>query len=191
MTVSNHITIARVLLIPVFIGGLMYYKRSIEEGGDVEFYRWLAVISFFTAAVSDGLDGFIARRWNQRSKLGAVLDPIADKALVVSALVCLSLLHLPGFDPIPLWFLILVLSRDAIIVAGCLCLHYARHHIQIAPHWTGKTATCLQMVTISWILLRLDWIPSIYLVWITAAFMVAALGVYIRQGIHSLGEQIP
>lgn len=188
MTVPNYITIIRILLIPVFIGGLMYYERSIKEGGEVEFYRWLAVVSFFAAAISDGLDGYLARKWNQRSKLGAVLDPIADKSLVVSALVCLSLLDLPGFDPIPLWFLILVLSRDVIIVAGCLCLHYAKHHVQIAPHWTGKTATFLQMATISWILLRLQGIPSLVLVYVTAGFMLAALAIYIRQGIGSLGE---
>src|SRR4051812_31045423 len=79
MTAANKVTISRILLVPFFVVSVIYYVNT-----GVEWYRWLAISCFGVAAVSDGIDGFIARHFNQRSELGAVLDPLADKLLLVS-----------------------------------------------------------------------------------------------------------
>ncbi|MCC6235284.1 MAG: CDP-alcohol phosphatidyltransferase family protein, partial [Verrucomicrobiales bacterium] len=86
MTLANQVTIARILLIPVFVVEVLYYRHS-----GVEIHRWIALTLFLVASVSDGIDGWIARRFNQRTRLGAVLDPLADKLLLASALILLSL----------------------------------------------------------------------------------------------------
>ena len=86
MTTANKITIGRILLVPFFIVLVLYYIQT-----DNEWYRLWAIISFALASLADGLDGYIARRYNQRSELGAILDPLADKLLLVSAIVLLTL----------------------------------------------------------------------------------------------------
>src|SRR5882762_4820749 len=98
MTTANKITILRILLIPFFVVEVLYY---VKNGNEV--HRLLAILSFAVAAICDGIDGYIARRYNQRSELGAILDPLADKLLLVSGIVVLSFEHRPRFDTIPLW----------------------------------------------------------------------------------------
>src|SRR5205814_6251596 len=85
MTTANKITIVRILMIPVFVTMAIYYGQSIERGAPLEWQRFTAIIIFLVAAASDGLDGYVARRYKQRSALGAILDPIADKGLLLSA----------------------------------------------------------------------------------------------------------
>ena len=82
MTTANKITIVRILLVPFFVVEVLYYM----ETGNAA-HRWIALVSFAVAAVCDGVDGVIARRFNQRSELGAILDPLADKLLLVSGVV--------------------------------------------------------------------------------------------------------
>src|SRR5213075_3018843 len=98
MTTANKVTIARVLLIPFFIVLILYY---VKNGNDV--FRTLAIMSFALCAISDGIDGYIARRYNQRSELGAILDPLADKLLLVSGIIVLSFEHRPQLETVPLW----------------------------------------------------------------------------------------
>ena len=88
MTTANKITILRILLIPFFVVELIYYVRSGNEA-----HRLAALLSFAIAAVLDGVDGYIARRYNQISELGKILDPLADKLLLVSGIVALSFNH--------------------------------------------------------------------------------------------------
>ena len=90
MTTANKITISRILLIPFFMVEVLYYVKTGNE-----FQRFLSIICFGVAAIFDGVDGYVARRYNQRSELGAILDPLADKLLLVSAIVFLSFDHLP------------------------------------------------------------------------------------------------
>src|SRR4030095_6512672 len=118
MTTANKITILRILLVPFFIAQVLYYVGS----GD-EFYRLLAILSFAIAAISDGVDGYIARRYNQRSELGAILDPLADKLLLVSGIVLLSLNNKPYLDHIPLWLTVTILSRDVLLLIGLIVIH--------------------------------------------------------------------
>ncbi|MGZ5504460.1 MAG: CDP-alcohol phosphatidyltransferase family protein, partial [Chthoniobacterales bacterium] len=83
MTTANKITIVRILLIPAFVTMAIYYGQSVQAGEPAEWMRFTAIAIFLIAAVSDGLDGYVARRYNQRSRLGVILDPIADKGLLL------------------------------------------------------------------------------------------------------------
>src|SRR5437667_11195534 len=91
MTTANKITVVRILMIPVFVTMAIYYGQSIERGEPLEWQRFTAIIIFLVAAVSDGLDGYVARRYNQRSGLGVILDPIAHKRLLLSGTITLSI----------------------------------------------------------------------------------------------------
>ena len=106
MTTANKITILRILLIPFFVVELIYYVRSGNEA-----HRLAALLSFAIAAVLDGVDGYIARRYNQISELGKILDPLADKLLLVSGIVALSFNHGNFLGQIPLWLCLLYTSR--------------------------------------------------------------------------------
>ncbi len=128
MNLPNSLTVLRILLIPFFIGFLTYGQ-----------YRW-ALWTLLAAGVTDILDGVIARMANQSTKLGAYLDPLADKLLLTSAFVTLSVLHL-----VPGWVAIVVVSRDLIIVAGTLLLHMTQTPIEVVPTVLGKGTTLVQL----------------------------------------------
>src|SRR5512143_260090 len=98
MTTANKITILRILLIPFFVVEVLYYVKTGNE-----LHRLFGLLSFTLAAIFDGVDGYIARHYNQRSELGAILDPLADKLLLVSGVILLSFDHLPFLDSVPLW----------------------------------------------------------------------------------------
>jgi len=110
MTTANKITILRILLIPFFVVELIYYVRSGNET-----HRLAALLSFAIAAILDGVDGYIARRYHQISELGKILDPLADKLLLVSGVVLLSLDNAPHLRQIPLWL------REQSSGAICCC----------------------------------------------------------------------
>src|ERR1035438_4148204 len=107
MTTSNKITILRILLIPFFVVELIYY---VETGNEI--HRFVAILSFAVAAILDGVDGYIARHYNQKSELGAIMDPLADKLLLVSGIVVLSFDHSPYLESIPLWLTGTMIGRD-------------------------------------------------------------------------------
>ncbi len=154
MTTANKITIARILMIPLFVLMALYYGRSLAEGAPLEWQRYAAIIIFTIAAASDGLDGYIARRFNQRSRLGVILDPIADKGLLLAGIITLSVSNWKfGF---PLWFPVLVIARDAIVVAGAVTLQVLNGHVHIRPSWMGKTATVMQMIALGVVMLQLN-----------------------------------
>src|SRR5437762_11362127 len=91
MTTTNKITLIRIAMIPVFVTMAIYYGQSIQRGQPLEWQRFTAIAIFLLASTSDGLDGYVARRYNQRSRLGVVLDPIADKGLLLSGIITLSI----------------------------------------------------------------------------------------------------
>src|SRR5215204_2390455 len=113
MTTANKITILRILLIPFFVVQVLYYVKAGHE-----LHRLLAILCFAIASVLDGVDGYIARHYNQRSELGAILDPLADKLLLVSAVVVLSFDHEPYLETIPLWLTGIIIGRDVLMVVG-------------------------------------------------------------------------
>lgn len=154
MTTANKITIARILMIPLFVMMAIYYGRGVQRGAPQDWQRWLTIAIFVAAAASDGIDGYIARRYNQRSRLGVVLDPIADKGLLLAAIITLSLSN--WAYEFPAWFPVLVVARDIVIVSGTLTLHYLNGAVQVKPSWMGKAATALQMVAIALCMLQLN-----------------------------------
>src|SRR5437762_9680798 len=127
MTTANKITVVRILMIPVFVTLAIYYGQSVQKGDPVVWERFAAIFVFLLAAVSDGLDGYVARRYNQRSSLGVILDPIADKGLLLSGVITLSISNWSTGDPhygkFPVWFPVLVIARDAVILVGSAVLH--------------------------------------------------------------------
>ncbi|HWR98802.1 MAG TPA: CDP-alcohol phosphatidyltransferase family protein [Candidatus Methanoperedens sp.] len=132
MNVPNVITTLRLLLLPAFLTLLVYRLPGAA----------LAVL--LAAALSDALDGLIARRLNQRTAIGSFLDPLADKLLSVSGFVTLTFL-----GPIPAWFVITVISRDVIISLGSLVLYLHEGRLEIAPSLAGKAATLCQFLTLA------------------------------------------
>ncbi|MGO8763635.1 MAG: CDP-alcohol phosphatidyltransferase family protein [Limisphaerales bacterium] len=149
MTTANKITILRILLVPFFVVELIYYVRT---GNEV--HRLLAILSFAVAAICDGVDGYIARHYNQKSELGTILDPLADKLLLVSAVVALSFDNSPYFKQIPLWLTGTIIGRDLLLAIGAGVIHLVVGKVKFRPHLTGKMATVFQMITVSWILLN-------------------------------------
>src|SRR5437667_7125271 len=168
MTTSNKITVIRILMIPAFVTMAIYYGQSVQGGAPLEWERFTAIAVFLLAALSDGLDGYVARRYNQRSSLGVILDPIADKGLLLSGIITLSISNWSQVDPhygkFPAWFPVLVISRDAVILFGSAVLHILNGKVRVRPSWTGKVATVLQMAAIAWVMLQMRIIPLIYIV---------------------------
>lgn len=139
----NTLTVARIVIIPVFITAVIYKKHE------------YALALFVAAALTDLLDGFIARVTNQKTALGQFLDPLADKFLLVSSFILFSI---QGW--IPLWLTITVISRDLIVVVGWFLLYLLTHRVTIQPVFLGKTAIALQLITLALVLLSIN-LPSI------------------------------
>jgi CDP-diacylglycerol--glycerol-3-phosphate 3-phosphatidyltransferase len=150
MTTANKVTIGRILLIPFFVVEVIYYMKT-----GIETHRLLAMLAFVIAAVCDGVDGYIARRYNQRSELGAILDPLADKLLLVSGVVLFSLEN-PHFGNIPLWLTGTIIGRDLLVLIGMGVIHMTVGKVKVRPRLLGKIATVLQMLCVIWILLKWD-----------------------------------
>ena len=186
MTTANKITIVRILLIPVFVMLAVYYGEGLHRGNPDEWLRLAAILVFLVAAVSDGLDGYIARRYNQRSRLGTILDPIADKGLLLAALVTLTFSDW-GYR-FPLWFPVLLITRDVVIVAGSFGLHYLNGDVHVRPRWTGKIATVLQMIALGWVMLQLRFVSPAVPVALAGIFtFISGVG-YVLDGIRQLGH---
>lgn len=174
ITVPNLLTIFRMVLIPVFVT-LLFYQRFL-----------LALAAFVLAGVTDGLDGLFARRFDQRSQLGTVLDPIADKLMLVTAFVVLSmrsvfLQPLPGHLPVPFWVTVAVISRDVFIVVGAAAINIMTGFRGFRPSWLGKLNTTVQIVAIAIIIFAASfpygtgyYLPTLYVVVFTFAVLSGA-----------------
>lgn len=141
INVPNTITIVRILLTPLFI--ILLLKDMVQP----------ALLTFAAAGISDGLDGFIARTTNQRTELGAHLDPLADKLLLMAAFICLGALK-----SIPTWLSVVVISRDVVIVMGIALLNLNDISVKIQPSLVSKATTVFQLVTVFVILA--PWFPQ-------------------------------
>ena len=161
-TLPNRLCIIRILFIPLII-------VFIEKG-----YFYVAFILFILAGITDGLDGFVARRFKLTSKLGLYLDPIADKLLVSSVLITLTYHNL-----IPLWVTILLVCREFII--NGLRSFYAIEGITIYPSFSGKLKTTLQIVGISCVLFKhpLAQLVGLYIIYVALLFSMYSAVNYI------------
>jgi cardiolipin synthase len=181
MTTANKITILRILLIPFFVVQVLYY---VKNGNEI--HRLLAILSFAIAAICDGVDGYIARRYNQRSELGAILDPLADKLLLVSGIVVLSVDHRPRFDTVPLWLTGTIIGRDILILVGMVVIQMTVGKVKVKPRISGKISTVLQMIIVLWILLQ--WREKWLKVWVFAAAIFTGVSTifYIWDAVRQL-----
>lgn len=181
MSLANKISLFRILLAPVFVASLLYYHP--ERDG----LRYVSLALFVVGILSDALDGFVARSKGQQSKLGAVLDPIADKFLILGACISLSTIHgLPAWMRLPAWFNLIVISRDAFLIVGTLLLFLVTGKAVVQPSRLGKAAVALQMCVVPTVLL--NWPIKHPLLIVTAALTVCSGIAYVRRGVQLISE---
>ena len=166
MNIPNSLTILRILLIPVYIGCMTYGSYG------------LALLALLLAGLTDAIDGLIARRWNQQTKLGMFLDPLADKLLLTSGFLSLGALHL-----IPSWLVILVVSRDVILLLGTAVAHLTGSCIDVTPTMWGKGTTALQLSYV-FLVIFLTWL-DVNLSMLTP-LLVVMVGFTLTSGFHYL-----
>lgn len=182
LTLANKITILRIILVPVFIAVVLYYHPQRD------YYRWIALALFVFSAGLDLLDGYIARRNHEFTKIGALLDPLADKLLLISAFVGLYVkgLQFPLIH-FPIWLVVGVISRDAILLLGTMVIHMAQCELVIKPNIWGKLATLFQVLCVIGILGQ---ISGSSLLWpMTLALTIISGLLYVRQGIDMLNRE--
>jgi len=177
MNFANKISTFRILSVPFFIASLIYYSR------DKDYLRFVALGIFSLAVISDAIDGYIARKSQQYSKAGLVLDPLGDKLLLMSAFICLSLKS--GFPlRFPIGITLIVVSRDVMILLGTLVIYIVKQEINISPTRWGKLTTIFQMASVMAVLLELRFSP---ILWWIAAFFTLISGIdYVKRGFKTL-----
>lgn len=171
INLPNIITFVRIIIIPVFVTCLIYKQYS------------FALYVFILAALSDVLDGLTARLTGQKTHLGAFLDPLADKFMLITSFVLFSI-----YNWIPNWLTIVVISRDIIIISGWFLLYIAYNKTRISPSIIGKAANASQFILIAYILLSIN-IPSLHppsgwLLWLVALLTISSGLQYIYQGLR-------
>src|SRR5467141_2161105 len=171
LTVPNMLTVFRMVLIPVFVTLVFYQRFS------------LALAVFVLAGLTDGLDGLLARRFGQQSQLGTILDPIADKLMLVTSFVVLSMRSvfpqpLPAHLPVPFWVTVAVISRDVFILVGAAAINIVTGFRGFRPSLLGKINTTVQIAAIAAIIFAASvpfgtgyYLPTIY----TTVFVSAVL----------------
>ena len=166
MNIPNSLTILRILLVPVYIGFMTYGLYG------------FALLTLLVAGLTDAVDGYLARKLNQRTRLGTLLDPLADKVLLTSSFIALSVLHL-----VPSWVVILVVSRDVILLLGTAVAHVTNTPIDVTPTFLGKGTTLFQL---SYVLL------VVFLTWrglslsMLTPLLVMMVGFTLASGLHYL-----
>ena len=166
--IPNALTFLRILLIAPFAAALMAKE-----------YRFALVI-FFLASATDAFDGFLARHYNWRTRLGAIADPLADKALLITAYLMLVLT-----DVLPAWLFWLVLGRDLLIVCGGLAFHYGVGRFEMQPSLPGKLNTLIQILVALAIIILLAELPMQPWVMDVGILLVAASAIF--SGAHYIG----
>ena len=183
MTFATSLTLLRILMVPLFAGALLYHREYYEEGYTGTGWYYAAIFFFALAALSDGVDGWIARHFHQQSHLGRILDPIADKLLLVTGIVLLGTVGVAGKGRLPLWFPILVVSRDFILVTGTLFLGTLLHNYHfVKPHWTGKVCTFFQIAVVLLGLLLPGHSSTWPILWAAGAMTSLSMVIYLKQG---------
>lgn len=191
MTLATKITLVRFFLIPLFAYFFISYS-SVPPTERNEAFRLTGAAVFLFAAISDWVDGWIARRFNQKSQLGSILDPLADKGLLLTALILLSWNQVSHEWRLPLWFPILIISRDIMVLIACAVLYLLLGKLEIKPNWFGKAATALQMITLLAAMLRPSImlshgvIPFIWLVSLTGIITIISFMLYAFHTIRKL-----
>lgn len=175
MSIPNFITIARILLVPVVVW-------AIGSG-----QMLIAFVLFLIAGVSDGVDGFLAKRFGMASELGAFLDPLADKVLLVSIYIALGIA-----DALPQWLVILVVSRDLLIIGGIMVSWLVDKPIAVKPHFVSKLNTAAQIILAGLVLgllgLHLAWgWPTPLAIAVVTILTLLSAALYVAEWIRHMG----
>lgn len=189
LTLANRITILRILAIPFFILLLLYYSSGFARSQGVAALRWCATGIFLGIFLLDAVDGYVARVRREITSLGTILDPLADKAVLLSALILLSLPRsAAAFQPhLPVWFVLVAISRDGILVTGAAIIQSIMGGVTVRPRITGKIATFFQGTVVVWSLIGLPaGSPFFWLVCSAAFFTLVSAVQYIFDGIRQL-----
>jgi CDP-diacylglycerol--glycerol-3-phosphate 3-phosphatidyltransferase len=182
LTLANKITIARFIAIPILVGLLLYYTP------EREYIRWIALGLYLLAEITDVVDGYIARNFRQKTKAGSILDPLADKLLFLSTLLCLYQVCVDHHWPvvIPLWLVVAFFTRDAILIIGGFLLEMKRGFIEIRPNLWGKATAFLQVVCLTAVFMQFP----LALVILQLALVVTVVSgiIYMKEGIKVLND---
>ena len=177
MNIANKISTFRILSVPFFVASITYYSHGRE------FLRFLALGIFFLGAISDAADGYFARKSKQYSKAGLVLDPLGDKLLLMSAFISLYM-NTELALRFPLWVILIVVSRDVIIMLGAIVIYMVKQSIDIRPTRWGKLTTTFQMSAVIAVLLQL---PFTFIFWWIAIMFTVISGIdYTMRGFKVL-----
>jgi cardiolipin synthase len=175
LSIPNLITLARILLVPVVVWAI------------ASNHMLFAFLLFAAAGVSDAVDGFLAKRFGWTSQLGAFLDPLADKVLIVAIYVSLGIA-----DALPRWLVILVVSRDLLIVGGVIFSWIVNKPVSVKPHMVSKINTAAQLVLVGLVLAALGfgfdagWLLSVTIA-LVAALTLASVAIYLREWVLHMG----
>jgi len=176
MSFADKVSSIRIILIPVFVS-LLIYSRTHPA------LRTVAVGVFILAVLSDFFDGLVARIKKEKSELGQIIDPLADKLLLLTAFISLYLLHFEIY----LWVVLIVVSRDLVILVGLLILNFLKIDIIIAPSNWGKLTTFFQMAAVLWILIG---IPHHFFICLLAVIFTLISGIdYFVRGIKGINAK--
>lgn len=174
LSIPNLITLARILMVPVVVWAIASHTM------------WLAFVLFLVAGVSDAVDGFLAKRFGMTTELGAYLDPLADKALIVSIYLTLGI-----NGDIPPWLVILVVSRDILIVGGIILSWLMDNPLKIKPLWVSKLNTVAQIAFACVVLGSLGFniqVPNLRLVLMgaVAVLTLLSIGAYLNEWVRHM-----
>ncbi|MBI9016422.1 MAG: CDP-alcohol phosphatidyltransferase family protein [Phycisphaerae bacterium] len=193
MAWPNRITLMRILLVWPFI----YMVLKINQDGYENWARYAALIIFAIMAISDGLDGYCARKFNMVTELGAFLDPLADKLLITSTCILLSLQRnaINGMV-LPVEVVVLIIGKDILVVMGFIVIYFMTGKTFIVPVKIGKYCTAVQLIMVLFMLISPDitpfWSDFIYCIralWcLSSALAIASAITYIRNGIKHVNE---
>ena len=187
LTLANKITLARILGIPVFVLLMIYYVMGLQRGAPNEYLRWSSLVLFVVVALTDALDGYVARSRDEITHLGRILDPLADKALLLSGLILLTRPSIAALQPhIPVWFTLLVISRDVVIVLGAVLVRAMSGAVTVKPRIFGKISTFFQMVAIIWVLVGGAQRPFYAWIFVAGLFTLGSFAMYLYDGVRQL-----
>ncbi len=169
LTTANQLTILRIVFVPVFIILLVYNEIG-----------W-ALGTFIAAGITDVLDGIIARRFRQRTSIGAVLDPLADKLLMTASILILSLPQMEFHVTIPRWLMIIIICRDVFILLVSLIVVLMVGWRVFTPSLYGKASTVMQVLTVLAVL-YVNWkhvsFPELSILFYMTGLMTAVSGLH-------------
>jgi len=193
LTLANRITILRVLFIVPFV--ILMFNTHVDKYGNS--MRYAAFVIFVLMAVSDGIDGYLARKKGQATKLGSFLDPMADKLLMTCALLLLSSQRagIQGFI-LPITVVVIIIGKDLFLLMGFIIVYFVTQQVTITPAFLGKLSTTLQLIMVSAILLAPEisvvipvWIWVLRILWWSAVgSAVLTTLLYVRMGTKQVAE---